>query len=137
MKITIDVEDITSAEAEGRVYDIVSARITEMIHDNIGHKLTEQAKQEIDKAALVLIYERINAELGRVIAEGWTPTTVYGERKGVPVTLKERVSQALNEKTRDPGTGYGAPETHRDRACDADGDRPNARPRIRRGDQGR
>lgn len=110
MKITIDVDIDDASDAESRVFGIVADRLTAMIHESVGHKLKEQAKQEIDKAALVLIYERINTELDRVIAEGWTPTTHYGEKKGVPVTLKERISSALTEKTRENGSGYGSPE---------------------------
>jgi hypothetical protein len=104
MKITIEVGDIDVSNAEDSIYRIVAERI----QARLAGPIAERAREALDSTAREMMRERLEAEIEHVITEGWTPTSSYGEPRGAKVTLKERISKTLTEKTRTGG--YNSPE---------------------------
>lgn len=78
-------------------------------------KAVERAVSDAVGGAVTALVEkigqaRIGKEIERVMAEGWPRTNSYGERTGT-ATIKDRISEILNQQDRYSGNGRYIDET--------------------------
>jgi hypothetical protein len=107
-EITLTIEGYESGQIEDRVAQLLADRFEKDLSGKIAdlvHAHVQTALQEVTTAAL-------QAEVDKVIAEGWHKTGSYGER-GPHVTFADRINEHLFGKA----DSYGS-KTRLDKALE-------------------
>jgi len=77
--------------------DYVRAAIQGSVEKAVEHAVADSVEKAVTALVDRIGRERVNKEVERVMAEGWTTTNEYGEARGT-ATVKDRISKILNAK---------------------------------------
>lgn len=84
--------------------DLIEARInlsiSQLVHDAVEERVSASVADAVSDLVKEISHKRIAAAVDAALAEGWQKTDEYGSTTGVKRTLKERISDILNERDR-------------------------------------
>lgn len=101
MTITID-RDIDESSV---IYAVVEAW-SNRINASLDAQAREMVRDAIDRLLRDKITAIVDAEIARVVADGWQATNAYGEPTDNKKTIKERIADELTRKGYNQGKPY-------------------------------
>ena len=91
------VLSVTGYDAD-RVVGMVAEKLAEQADEHLRAAIEAKVTAEVERVCVAVCQERVQQELERVLAEGWTETDNYGSPKGTKKTLRDRIGDLLNYK---------------------------------------
>lgn len=84
--------------------DLIEARvdqsIRELVHGAVENSVSAAVADAVAELVSEISHKRIASEVEKVFAEGWQKTDSYGSPSGARKSLKDRISDILNETDR-------------------------------------
>ena len=93
-KLTLEVQNWT----EERVYAAVAEMLVEQNREGINERVKSLVEQKVQTEVDRISEDLIRREVLRVLEEGWTETTTWGEKTGKRFTVRQRIEGVLFAK---------------------------------------